>query len=122
MTGFYLTEPDPYFTDIESLVGRMLSPKEWVLIEQWQKNIPLHIVIRTVAECLKTKPDIRSLLYCEKAVERSFAEWSAAQVGRNTNEKVYKCPACFDTKEISRKPENAEFDWQLEFVECQECL
>ena len=120
MTGFHLTEPDTYFTDIESCLGRMMSPKDWVLVDQWQKRIPLHVVIRTVEECLKAKPDIRSLLYCAKAVERAFGEWSAAQIGRQEYvEKVYNCNTCFDTGEISRKPENAEFEWQLEFVKCE---
>ncbi len=31
------------------------------------------------------------------------------------------CAACNDSGEITRQPENAKYDWDLEFVPCPDC-
>jgi len=120
--GFFLNQPDPYFTEAEAILGRMLSSKDWVLVESWQKRgIPLRVVARTVEDCLKAKPDIRSLVYCEKAVEREFGEWQKSQVGKSVDVEV-NCLECGDSKQTPRRVENGEYAYPLEYVACGESL
>jgi len=124
--GFYLNEPSDYFTDIEeamsNALGRiyMTSPREWDLMSKWEARVPLHIVLGAIKECCKGS--VRSLAYCEKVVEQRYDEWKRSQVGKSTLPDVeVKCLTCNDTREVTRKPVDAEFDWQLEFVPCEEC-
>jgi hypothetical protein len=62
---------------------------DWALIESWQKReIPLRIVLRAVNDVFdsiarrgESRVSVRSLKYCEDAVERLFSDWSSAHVG-----------------------------------------
>lgn len=32
-----------------------------------------------------------------------------------------RCSTCNDTREIPHKPQNAQYDWELEFIPCPDC-
>ncbi len=36
-------------------------------------------------------------------------------------EQTWNCPDCFDNGQVSRKPENATYDWQIELIDCPRC-
>lgn len=128
--GFYLNQPDSFFTDIEAAFGcergkpYRSSPKDWQLMQTWQTaGIPLHVVTRAIKDCFKRKSDIGSLAYCANAVEREHGDWKASQVGVAVvvQETPVSCEVCNDLGEVPQKPENAIYDWQLEFVPCPAC-
>lgn len=121
MAGFYLNQPDDYFTEIESQRGKMISPIDWAIIESWKdRGIPLHLVLR-VMQNASVKPN--SIKYYAPALEDAFISWQSSQVGAATIiEPEFICQTCHDTKEVGRKPDNADYDWQLEFVECPHCI
>lgn len=83
-----------YLTDVEEAFIRrrgqslFLSPKDWALIESWEKrSIPLHVVIRAVEDVfdkLGEGKKISTIAYCSNAVEEQFAAWSAGQVGASS--------------------------------------
>lgn len=114
----------PYFTDIENAFGQhrgkayRASPKDWALMSSWKETVPLHIVLSTLSECFKSNPNIYSLSYCANEIEKRHAEWLKSQVGAGEVEKVYNCDLCFDTGEVSRKPVDAQFEWELEWKSC----
>ena len=84
-----------YFTDIEqTFIKRrgkhlMIGPLDWALIDSWQKRgIPLRVVLQAIEEVFdsieqraESTVNVRSLKYCNDAVERHFREWSNAHVG-----------------------------------------
>lgn len=117
--GFYLNQPSEYFTQIESLFSQLrgrafrASPKDWNLMSEWEKVIPIHLVEGAIKECFSKNGEINSLSYCAAAVEKRHQEWLKSQVGGEAEEKVYGCGECFDTGIVMVKPDNAEYDWQL---------
>lgn len=85
-----------YLAEIESEFSRIrgkwspLSPMDWQLADSWeQKGIPLHVVLNAMSEVFrkfessKKGGKINGLSYFTQEVERKFAEWSAAQVGKS---------------------------------------
>lgn len=39
----------------------------------------------------------------------------------NEPERTIQCLECFDNGQVSRKPENAQYDWEMEFIDCPRC-
>ncbi|OYT73215.1 MAG: hypothetical protein CFK52_02830 [Chloracidobacterium sp. CP2_5A] len=89
-----------YFSEIEAEFaarrGRpyRLSPLDWALIESWRKEgIPLPVVLRAIEQVFvaraksasrqpKGRPrPVRSLSYCQPAVEEAFQAWRASRTG-----------------------------------------
>lgn len=78
-----------YFSDIEAIFIRrrgrnlFLSPKDWALMDSWQKQgIPLHIVIRSIEAVFDKKSGaVTSLAYCAPAIEADYKSWLTSQVG-----------------------------------------
>lgn len=122
--GFYLNAPSDYFIEVESFFSQLrgrdfrISPKDWQLLGDWEKVIPLHLVLGALKECFSRNGEINSLSYCAGAVEKKHQEWLKSQVGVEAEEKVYGCDQCFDTGVVMVKPDNAEYDWQLVESEC----
>lgn len=87
-----------YFETIEQTFSKIrgqhsrLNPIDWQLAGEWEEKIPLHIVLTSMDEVSKKfsetrRPDkINSLSYFKQSVEKNFAEYAAAQVGKNTEE------------------------------------
>ncbi len=95
MSGFYANQSAAvdYLTDIEDTFVRcrganlFISPKDWQLIETWEKRgIPQHIVIRSIEDVFEKHKGgkVSTLAYCSNAVEENFANWSASQIGANS--------------------------------------
>lgn len=69
----------------------ILSPLDWALMEQWQKQeIPLKIVLRSIENVFDVADknphrtrSIKSLAFCKEEVEAQFGEWLQAQVGKS---------------------------------------
>jgi hypothetical protein len=68
-----------------------LSPLDWQLISEWENDgIPLHVVLRAINDVfdnLETKPmlqrpRIKSISYCEEAIENAYDQWLELQVGK----------------------------------------
>jgi len=84
-----------YFTEVEDEFVRrrgrhlLVSPMDWALVESWKDaGIPLTVVIRGISRAFdafearpKTSRKINSILYCEQAVEETYAEYQLARVG-----------------------------------------
>lgn len=124
MGGFYLNQPDPFFTDIEDAVTRQrgkrfqASPKDWATMETWKvRGVPAHLIQRVIAN---TRDKINTLSFHVEAVEREYADWLKGQTGRSVAVAV-SCAECGDSKEVARRPANAIYDYQLEFVPCEVC-
>lgn len=91
-----------YFSDIEATFIRrrgrnlFLSPKDWALMDGWQKQgIPLHIVIRSIEAVFDKKPGaVASLAYCAPAVEADYKNWLSGQVGARTEAPVVENAPC----------------------------
>lgn len=82
MSGFYATEPDPYFDQIEDEIGRVrgkafhANPPDFRLMELWQsKGVPIHVIIRAI-----DRP-INSLTFVRDEVEKRFDEHLSRTVG-----------------------------------------
>lgn len=121
MGGFYLHQPDDYFTDIEAAVSRhqgkrfSASPSDWKLMEKWKAlGVPLHLIVREI--------DGKSLAYIESRVEKAFGEWQGSQVGRSETSVIeYLCQTCFDTGDKLVPDENPKFTGAMRVVPC-ECV
>jgi len=84
-----------YFTEVEDEFVRrrgkhlLVSPMDWALVESWKDaGIPLTVVIRGISRAFDafearpaTSRKINSILYCEQAVEETYAEYQLAMVG-----------------------------------------
>jgi hypothetical protein len=84
-----------YFTEVEDEFVRrrgrhlLVSPIDWALVESWKDaGIPLTVVIRGISrafDAFEARPKqfrkINSILYCEQAVEETYAEYQLARVG-----------------------------------------
>jgi hypothetical protein len=84
-----------YLTEVEDEFVRrrgkhlLVSPMDWALVESWKDaGIPLTVVIRGIArafDAFEARPrqfrKINSILYCEQAVEETYAEYQLARVG-----------------------------------------
>ncbi len=118
-----------YHTDIENAFIRcrgkkiMLNPSDWKLMTKWKdEGIPLHIVVRGIESTFKGHDrSISSLGFCVDAIEAEYKSYKNSHVGESIRVAPVQCTNCFDTKEVTRKKADAEFDWQLEFVACPEC-
>lgn len=89
-----------YFTEVEEEFVRrrgshlLISPIDWALVETWKNaGVPLHIVLRGINQAFdgydargRTYRKVNSMLYCQQAVEESFAEYQLARVGGPANE------------------------------------
>jgi len=124
MGGFYLNQPDPFFTDIEDAVTRQrgkryqASPKDWATMETWKvRGVPVHLIVRVISKA--TSP-VNSLSFHAEAVEFEYSQWLKSQTGRSVAVAV-SCVECGDSKEVARRPANATYDYQLEFVPCGVC-
>lgn len=87
-----------YFSEIEEAFIRrrgrhlLLSPLDWSLIEKWKEaGIPLRIVLRAVSSVfdrLEAEPgrraSVRSLSFCEDAVEAEYKQWLESRAGGAT--------------------------------------
>ncbi|MCS7079549.1 MAG: hypothetical protein NZ585_05800 [Chloracidobacterium sp.] len=90
-----------YFSEIEAAFAAhrgkpyRLSPLDWALIEGWRKDgVPLPVVLRAIAQTFaarakaagrqpKGRPrPVRSLGYCQPAVEEAFRAYQAGRVGK----------------------------------------
>ena len=117
----------PYHSDIETAFiakrgkGIFLSPRDWQIITDWKdRDVPLHIVLRTLDDVFKSNADIRTLGYCSAAVERAYGDWQASQAGASKEvEPEYNCNECFDLKTIMRPMAGT---WQMVETRCEECL
>jgi hypothetical protein len=115
-----------YFSDIEATFIRcrgkslFLSPRDWALMEQWEKmEIPLHIVNTAIEDVCKTKQPT-TLAYCQPAVERSFEIWLDSQVGKCDFADIeVECMTCHDSKEVTRIKEGTLY--QCELIPCPDC-
>lgn len=89
-------QPD-YLEQVEAAYSRcrerysMLSPMDWHLAAQWEKDgIPLFIVFGAIDDCCKkykAKKDpgkINTLRYFDQAVRQHFKAWNAARVGAHS--------------------------------------
>lgn len=122
-----------YHTDIESAFiqrrgqSLFLSPKDWQLMSDWKnRNVPLHCVLTAIDEVFidrQGKGKISSLAYITNAVESKYQQWMDGRTGAavEAEPQQFNCKRCCDLGEIDRKPENAEFDWQLEWIPCPDC-
>jgi hypothetical protein len=84
-----------YFTEVEDEFVRrrgkhlLVSPIDWALVESWKDaGIPLAVVIRGISrafDAFEARPaksrKVNSILYCEQAVEETYAEYQLARVG-----------------------------------------
>ena len=84
-----------YFTEVEDEFVRrrgkhlLVSPIDWALVESWKDaGIPLAVVIRGISrafDAFDARPTksrkVNSILYCEQAVEETYAEYQLARVG-----------------------------------------
>jgi len=84
-----------YFTEVEDEFVRrrgkhlLVSPIDWALVESWKDaGIPLAVVIRGISrafDAFDARPTksrkVNSILYCEQAVEETYAEYQLAMVG-----------------------------------------
>ncbi|QUW02665.1 hypothetical protein J8C06_10005 [Chloracidobacterium validum] len=87
-----------YFSEIEAAFAARrrrayhLSPADWALVECWRKEgIPLPVVLRGIEQTFAARAaarqpkgrlrPIRSLSYCQPAVEEAFQAYRAAQAG-----------------------------------------
>jgi len=125
MAGFFLNQVDSYFTDIEDAVSRQrgkrytANPLDWATMEAWKdRGIQLPVVLRVIA---KAQDGIKSLSFHTAAIEKEHAEWLKGQAGASVAVAVAGCSTCNDSGEMIRKPSNAQFDWELEFVPCGAC-
>lgn len=63
----------------------LLTSAEFALIKRWQEQqIPLRIVLRGIEDCFASKPRgtvVKSLYYCERAVEDAVTHWAKAVGG-----------------------------------------
>jgi hypothetical protein len=67
----------------------LISPVDWALVESWKDSgIPLAVVMRGITQAFDqydARPNrfqkVNSLLYCQQAVEESYAEYRLSQVG-----------------------------------------
>ena len=125
MSGFYLNQPDEYFTDIEDAISRQrgkryqANPLDWATMQAWKdRGIPVHLVLRVVD---KSSEIIRSLSYHTAAVENSFTEYLKSHTGAPAIESPVICEQCFDTGEVVVTDPDAEFTWQLKFISCEVC-
>jgi hypothetical protein len=128
-----------YFTEVEDEFVRrrgkhlLVSPMDWALVESWKDaGIPLTVVIRGISrafDAFDARPakyrKINSILYCEQAVEETYAEYQLARVGASPEE---ECPAGSvpqDKTPRRSKPQTSSFTAEalLEFLErCEEQL
>jgi hypothetical protein len=84
-----------YLTEVEDEFVRRrgshltISPMDWALVESWKDaGIPLHIVMRGISKAFdghdaraNTFRKVNSILYCQQAVEESYAGYRLSQVG-----------------------------------------
>jgi hypothetical protein len=124
-----------YFTEVEDEFVRrrgkhlLVSPIDWALVESWKDaGIPLTVVIRGISRAFdafearpKSSRKINSILYCEQAVEETYAEYRLAMLG---GERAVD-PAADDAganRSKPRQPQTSSFTSQslLDFLErCQ---
>ena len=84
-----------FFTEVEEEFVRrrgthlLISPIDWALVETWKNaGIPLHVVLNGInkafdhydARAVRFRK-VNHLLYCQQAIEETYAEWSASQIG-----------------------------------------
>jgi hypothetical protein len=128
-----------YFTEVEDEFVRrrgkhlLVSPIDWALVESWKDaGIPLTVVIRGISrafDAFDARPakyrKINSILYCEQAVEETYAEYQLARVGASSED---ECPAGSvpqDKTHRRSRPQTSSFTAEalLEFLErCEEQL
>ena len=107
-----------YFSEIEETFVRrreknlFLNALDWQLMETWQqRNIPLHIVIRTIENVFdshlskNSSPQINSLRYCAAAVDEEYANWMISQVGKSETDGTNECVT--NVTQITEHTENA---------------
>ena len=96
-----------YFTEVEDEFVRrrgkhlLVSPIDWALVESWKDaGIPLAVVIRGISrafDAFDARPaksrKVNSILYCEQAVEETYAEYQLAMVGAAPEESPVEKPA-----------------------------
>jgi hypothetical protein len=100
-----------YFTEVEDEFVRrrgkhlLVSPMDWALVESWKDSgIPLTVVIRGISrafDAFEARPkqfrNINSILYCQQAVEETYAEYQLARVGGDPAEST-------GDEEVGEKP------------------
>lgn len=83
----YLAEIENEYSRLRGRASR-LTPADWQLAARWEERIPLHVVLNAMGDVAKNFQDqkrrdsINSLRYFTPEVERQFAEWKGAQVGK----------------------------------------
>ncbi|HEY6332934.1 MAG TPA: hypothetical protein VI756_26655 [Blastocatellia bacterium] len=84
-----------YMTEVEDEFVRrrgshlLISPMDWALVESWKDaGVPLHIVMRGISKAFDGYEarankfrKVNSVLYCQQAVEESYAEYQLSLVG-----------------------------------------
>ncbi|MFQ5645510.1 MAG: hypothetical protein ACE5GM_01140 [bacterium] len=79
MSDSYLRTAGEFFLE-KRRQGGMLSPKDWLIIEQWQREeIPLRSVLKGIEEALghldwPNSDKMVSLKYCERFVKAAASE------------------------------------------------
>jgi hypothetical protein len=91
-----------YMTEIEEEFVRrrgshlLISPMDWAMVESWRDaGVPLHIVMRGISKAFDGYEargnhfrKVNSVLYCQQAVEESYAEYRLSLVGEATGQPV----------------------------------
>jgi hypothetical protein len=89
-----------YMTEIEEEFVRrrgshlLISPMDWAMVESWRDaGVPLHIVMRGISRAFDGYEargnhfrKVNSVLYCQQAVEESYAEYRLSLVGEKTGQ------------------------------------
>ena len=120
-----------YFTEVEDEFVRrrgkhlLMSPIDWALVESWKDaGIPLTVVIRGISrafDAFEARPKqfrkINSILYCEQAVEETYAEHQLARVGGEAAEET-EGQQDVETRSKRHKPQVSSFTGEalLDFI------
>ena len=87
-----------FYTEVEEEFVRrrgthlLISPIDWALVETWKNaGVPLHVVLRGINKAFDSRDarprrtrKVNSVLYCQQAVEETFADWSLSQIGASS--------------------------------------